>query len=124
MENLVKVKDMFMIYQRLKDIDPSYTLCFNKENFKYEVYCFKNGKLEYAFTSPYDSVDNRLLLYAKRTRIERIDEILEEIEENNDKLCKDEEEIKTQKPKAKLESIINYLKKRWKYEGYRLYFRS
>ena len=112
MDKLEKVNDIFGIALRLKEVDPCYELYLNRESRRFEVYKNRYGKLELQFVCPYDKVDQRLLAFARQTRIERAPEIFREIEEHNEKIEKEKVEEVLSKPKSKLESVISYLKKR------------
>lgn len=86
MKNLIEVtSDTFYICQRLKDIDNDYCILFNLSSKKYEVHVRGQGKNSYAFTVPFDTLDERTLFYARKTRRERMDKIIAEIEKENEK---------------------------------------
>ncbi len=80
--------DLYDVASRLKGVDERYELYFNRRSRKFEVYI--GGALQFAV--PFDSLDERTIVYAKKTRIERLDLIVEEIDENNRRI--DEENIK------------------------------
>lgn len=84
MENLIEIKhDCFDICSRLKEIDCSYRVFFNLKRKCFEVHSFFQVKSSYCFTIPYASLDERTLFYAKKTRSENRDKIIQEIEEYN-----------------------------------------
>lgn len=77
---LVKVlDDLYHIARRLKDIDERYELCFNRKLKRFEVYA--NGAMQVAL--PFDRLDVRALDYVRKTRLENLNVVLEEIEKNN-----------------------------------------
>ena len=83
LKNYLEIKDdVYYICDRLKEIDDSYIVLFNLDNLRYEIHS-KGQKSSYCFTVPFDSLDERTLSYALRTRSERRDKIIEEIEKNN-----------------------------------------
>ena len=105
--------DVFDIKKRLIEVDPRYRLFYNTKTNKYEVYVLMSeDKLELAFVCPYNYPDARLVKYARMTRVERSSEIFDEIEEHNKKIEEEENSKALSKPKSKLESVLNYLKKR------------
>ena len=86
MKNLLIIKgDAFFINERLKEIDKDYFIVFNLEKKKYEVHVSGQKGGSYAFTVPYDSLDERTILFARKTRIENRDKIMDEIERENEK---------------------------------------
>lgn len=85
MKNLLIIEgDTFFINERLKEIDRDYYVVFNLEKQKYEVHVHGQAGNSYVFTLPFDSLDERALLFAQKTRIENMDKILEEIERDNE----------------------------------------
>ena len=85
MKNLLIIEgDTFFINERLKEIDRDYYVVFNLEKQKYEVHVHGQAGNSYAFTLPFDSLDERALLFAQKTRIANMDKILEEIERDNE----------------------------------------
>lgn len=74
--------DVFDVADRLKEIDPNYTLHYSTSKKKYELRG-KNGELLILF--PYDAIDNRMIVHARRTRVERCAEIIREMDEINRK---------------------------------------
>lgn len=81
---LIIENDNYFICQRLKEIDKDYFIVFNLKRNKYEVHVKGQEKNSYAFTIPYDMLDERTVLFALKTRIENQDKIMEEIERENE----------------------------------------
>ncbi len=71
--------DLYDIASRLLQIDEGYELYYNHRQKRYEIH--SKGVLQLAV--PFDRLDARTLLLARKTRRERINEILAEIENNN-----------------------------------------
>ena len=89
MKNLLIIEgDTFFINERLKEIDKDYFIVFNLEKQKYEVHVQGQAKSSYAFTLPFDGLDERTILFAQKTRIANMDKILDEIEKDNEKSYK------------------------------------
>lgn len=74
--------DLFGIAKRLKSIDRRYELFFNRKKNRYEIYA--NGAMQMAL--PFERLDARALTYARKTRLENLEKIIAEIEEENARL--------------------------------------
>ena len=75
-------RDLFGIAKRLKSIDKRYELFFNRKKNRYEIYA--NGAMQMAL--PFERLDARTLTYARKTRLENLEKIIAEIEEENARL--------------------------------------
>ncbi len=96
MKGLVKIeKDLFSICDRLKEIDERYEVFRNKISHRFEVYVGKALQ----FVVPFQRLDARTLDFARKTRIERREQIVKEIDEQNAK-------IEMQKEKEILEKAL------------------
>ena len=96
MKGLVKIeKDLFSICDRLKEIDERYEVFRNKISNRFEVYVGKALQ----FVVPFQRLDARTLDFARKTRIERREQIVKEIDERNAK-------IEMQKEKEILEKAL------------------
>ena len=96
MKGLVKIeKDLFSICDRLKEIDERYEVFRNKISHRFEVYVGKALQ----FVVPFQRLDARTLDFARKTRIERRQQIVKEIDERNAK-------IEMQKEKEILEKAL------------------
>ena len=88
MKNYIEIKDdVYYICQRLKEIDESYFLLYNLTRHCYEVHSSLQ-KDSFCFTVPFQQLDERTIQFARRTRRERQDKIIEEIEKSNVDLYK------------------------------------
>lgn len=79
--------DVFDIASRLKEIDATYDVRYNKITKKFELHGGKPYGLILVF--PYERLDQRALVHARKTRIERLAQIIEEIDMNNAKIERD-----------------------------------
>lgn len=79
--------DLYDISSRLRDVDDRYRLYRNLRTNKFEVYIGRALQ----FAVPFDELDARTIAYAKKTRIERKDELLAEIERHNRRLDEEKE---------------------------------
>ena len=75
--------DLYDIAKRLKEIDPSYFVFYRYKSKRYEVHSNEQRGNSLCFVVPYDKLDGRVLSYALRTRRERAEEFLQEMERQN-----------------------------------------
>ncbi len=96
MKSLVKIeKDLFSIADRLKEIDGRYEVYRNTVAHRFEVYVERALQ----FVVPFQKLDARTLEFARKTRIERAEKILKEMDDINAR-------IERQKEKEILESAL------------------
>ncbi len=74
--------DVLDVAARLKEIDPEYELHFDAETGRFSLRDSRGG---IQLTYPYPTVDVRMVYDAERTRIERMQSILKEIESANER---------------------------------------
>ncbi len=72
---------LFDIASRVKEIDPRYEIYFETETQKYTLWA--DGKRQLTF--PFENLDERAVLYARKTRVENAEEIIREIDSCNEK---------------------------------------
>ena len=88
MKSLVKIeKDLFSIADRLKEIDGRYEVYRNTVAHRFEVYVERALQ----FVVPFQKLDARTLEFARKTRIERAEKILKEMDEINARIEKQKE---------------------------------
>ena len=88
MKSLVKIeKDLFSIADRLKEIDGRYEVYRNTLAHRFEVYVEKALQ----FVVPFQKLDARTLEFARKTRIERAEKIIKEMDEINARIEKQKE---------------------------------
>lgn len=75
--------DLFGIARRLKEIDKSYFVVYSYRDKRYEVHNKDNKGNTFCFAS--DALDERTVFKARRTRRERIDALIKEIERDNER---------------------------------------
>lgn len=84
MKNLIKIEsDCYFICQRLKEVDKSYEVYYNRSQDCYEVHSKEQYKSTYCFKVPYKVLDERTIDYAIKTRSENRDKLIAEIERDN-----------------------------------------
>ncbi len=92
-ENYIPVKsDTLNICNRLKQIDKTYFVLFNRATQKFEIHSSAQKDDTFCLELPFPFLDERTVVYARKYRRERIDEIMKEIDSANEKA--DAEEAK------------------------------
>lgn len=80
--------DLFGISDRLKGIDSNYFVCYNSSKHRFELHnSFQRGST-LSLVVPYESLDVRTVDYALRTRAERAEQLLAQMELENKRLEK------------------------------------
>ena len=106
---LERIGDVFLVEARLKEIDPGYVIYFNKLLRRFEVHNTFNKGDTLSLVVPFPEIDARLIPLVRKTRVERADEFLKEMEEENARIVAKQEErereIAKLKTKEKLESL-------------------
>lgn len=97
--------DCLDISNRLKSIDNSYYIVFDTKKQKYEVHSKDQVLESYCFTSPYNSLDERLIYFALKTRSQNKDNLLKELEKENQKFIKDQQNKQKEKIFKQLEDM-------------------
>ena len=72
--------DVYDIANRIKDIDRWYYIVFNTSKGDFEVHNSKQVDTTYCVTLPYKTLDERALNYVYHTRVDNIENILEDID--------------------------------------------
>ncbi len=78
--------DTYFICERLKEIDNSYFIIFNFNKNKFEIHSTEQKGDTYCLTIPYNVLDERTLDLVKKTRAINVDKLIEEIDQENEKL--------------------------------------
>lgn len=111
MDVLVKIEnDVFDIASRLKEIDSDYFVIYNRTKKRYEIHNEKQ-KPTLALVVPYNGLDSRTIGYVLKTKISRIDEIVREIDEHNEKVEKQKFDSSIERLSYKTKNLIGYLDK-------------
>lgn len=88
---MAKIKitsDVFNISKRIKKIDTGYFILYDNKKDKYEIHNSKQPFCSYCLTVPYNSLDNRTLLFVCKTLFTKKEELFKEMEQFNDNLEK------------------------------------
>ncbi len=81
--------DLYDIVDRLKEIDYRYKVFYNPRKSKFELHIRKGDKVSYLLTFPFNTLDSRAITHCYRTRVERKEKLLKEIETNNARIEKE-----------------------------------
>ena len=85
MKGLIPIeKDVFSVADRLKEVDERYRVYRNTLAHRFEVYVGEALQL----VVPFQKLDARTVEYARKTRIERVNKIVQELDKENDLLEK------------------------------------
>lgn len=82
--------DLFGVADALRAIDPSYSLWRNVEKGRFEVHSSAQRGSSLCLALPFDRLDERTVRLVRRTRAERADVLLAEVERDNARLIKRE----------------------------------
>jgi hypothetical protein len=80
--------DLYDIANRIKSIDDSYFIVRDLKHKRFEIHNKKKKGDSLCVVIPYDRLDARTLVLASLTRVERLKEIVGEIESHNCRLIK------------------------------------
>lgn len=85
-ENTLPVEsDALFIAQRIREIDPDYCIVWRKDTQKFEVH-HARSRPTYQLTLPYDTLDARAIDWVQRTRMERLQALMEEMDRHNQQI--------------------------------------
>ena len=73
--------DLYDIALRVKEIDPRYEIYFETEFQKFKLWAEWKRQL----TIPFENLDERVLVYTRKTRVENVEEVIKEIDSSNEK---------------------------------------
>lgn len=68
---------------RLKELDERYFVMLNTDTQKYEIHCAGADEMTLECVLPFGELDERSIRYAREHRMERMEEILREMEAHN-----------------------------------------
>lgn len=100
--------DMFDIVKRLKSIDNSYFVMYDKKFSRYELHSNDQVGSTYTLTIPYQNLDKRTIDYVLKTRRENYEKLIKEMELNNQKLEQKEMSNILDKAKYDLTDKLKY----------------
>lgn len=80
--------DCLDIVKRIKAIDEDYFVVFNQNNQTFELHSRTQYGDSYCLTFPYDTLDERVVDFVLKTRVQNSDKLFEEMEKENAELEK------------------------------------
>lgn len=95
---------------RLKEISETYFIMFNKKTQKFEIHDSAQPESTLACELPFYELDARTLDYVREHHVSRLDQIVMEIDQHNDKLVNDAMVHHMDKANYKMRDAIKYLK--------------
>jgi hypothetical protein len=78
--------DVYDICSRIREIDPAYFIVRNYRRKRFELHAHGQRGGTLALVLPYDRLDARVLVLARRTRAERKEQLLAEAKRDNERL--------------------------------------
>lgn len=76
--------NVFMIPQRLKEVDPGYFVVRNHKKKTWEIHHLENGFGTYSLTLPYPELDARAIDWVQKTSRQNSERLIREMERNNE----------------------------------------
>lgn len=99
--------DLFDIAARIRELDPDYFVLYDTESLRYELHHHKRKPtLELVF--PYAKLDARAVSHTLMTRAERMEKLIREIDENNERLFLAEENKLRDRASCTAKSLVSY----------------
>ena len=78
--------DLYDIANRVREIDPAYFIAWNFAARRFELHVTGQRGGSFALVLPFEALDERTLVLARKTRAERAAELIREAEEHNRRL--------------------------------------
>lgn len=109
----VVTDDLYSIAERLKEIDSGYFIYYSYKDHRYEVHNKNQRGRTLSLVLPYKRLDERTVRLVRKTRSERMESLIRQMEEENERL---EREKMRQLVKAKQdefeETLIRFTRKK------------
>lgn len=106
MKKMIK-NDLFDIASRLAEIDAGYFVLFDTESLRYELHNSRfNPSLQLIF--PFEKLDARSIEHTLKTRTERREALIAELDRDNEKLMREREEEIKNKAACTAERLTSY----------------
>ncbi len=104
------LNDVFFIEKRIREIDLSYRIFFNTKRQKFEIHNLSQVGNSYCLTVPYSCLDERTVLFVRKTRVENREKLINEIDRENEKKQERTQKSMLNNAKDKLFEQIKYSK--------------
>ncbi len=109
---LIKIfEDVFDICSRIKEIDCGYFVVYNTQRKRYEIHHSGLKGSTFCIVCE-DGLNGTVITKLRKSRIENIDKIMREMEENNQKLERENQRILQDETNFKLKEMFDYAQKR------------
>lgn len=107
---LIEIKnDVYFILSRLREIDEGYKIFYNTCREKFEIHNEKQVGNSYCLTVPHNVLDCRTVEHVRKTRVENVKTLFEEMEKQNLKLEKNSKNYLLDEANQKIkECLKNY----------------
>ncbi|MBQ9790482.1 MAG: hypothetical protein IJW24_02685 [Clostridia bacterium] len=105
---LVKCKDMYGIFERIKKINPNYELCFNYLSKEYEIHDFSNKVNSFCLRIVKNELDARVLKRLEETKRENMKKLFVRLEEENEKRSKQQNQNIMDECSSHFSAIMDY----------------
>ena len=105
---LLKCKDMYNLYKRIKEIKPSYELFYSVKSHCYEIHDLENKNNSLCLSVKPELFDSRIIKKLFDTRRENMKKLFLLLEEENRKLEEKKMSMLTLKSADIIEEIIGY----------------
>lgn len=109
---LIKIKsDVFDIADRVKEVDSGYFVVYNTVLSRFEVHNRHQKGSTFCIVCD-DGLNCKVITKLRKSKIENIDKILREIDENNQKIEQNASKKLKDETSFKLKEMLDYAKKR------------
>lgn len=102
--------NVYMIPERLKEIDNGYFVMRDLDNMRFEVHNSNNLSDTFCFVVPFDELDDRTIEHCKKTSIANLDRIIKEMDDYNTKLEMTVNNKAFEEANDKAKEIVKYVK--------------
>jgi hypothetical protein len=99
--------DLYDITNRIREVDESYYIVRNYCKLRWEVHSRAQKGHPLCFVVPYQRLDARTLELARRTRVERVQTLIAEMDAANALMQKRENGIIVDKAKGELDELLD-----------------
>ncbi|MBR4270601.1 MAG: hypothetical protein IKQ31_02875 [Clostridia bacterium] len=107
---LVKIEnDAFNIAERIKKINPHYFVVYNTERHVFEVHNSRQYSSSFCITCDL-GLNYSVISKLRKTKIENLDKIMREIDENNEQIDAEVKRIERDKATFKAREMFQYAK--------------
>ena len=108
MKKILVKNDLFNISNRLKSIDKNYFVLFNPLSKKFEIH-YKRAKSSLELVLPFSALDSRSVDLVLKTKVEHRKKLLQEMEEHNQKLEREQEQNLIDEASFKTKEMFEFL---------------